>query len=1168
LAGILGKKEETSMSLESKKSAYMGCQRLVLAIFVALLISASASAQQTTGKIVGTVTDSLGGVMPGVKVTATNTATQISTSSVTDKEGSYQVLNLPIGVYRITAERNGFRTLVTDAPPLQINQVLRVDLRMEVGARNESVTVEGLAAAVETVNATLGQSVTSRAAVDLPLNGRNVLDLALLQPGVTEVNPAATSGAQAGSFGIAGGKSDSVTFLLDGGINNDLLYNEVVYNPNPDAIAEFRILTSNFSAEYGRNAGGIVSVVTKSGTNTLHGSAFDYVRNDLFDANLFFNNAPGHPTEVLKRNQFGLTLGGPVVIPHAVQGKDKFFWFIDYSGQRQVQTVTQQQLPVYTPQELQGDFSQAGPLVNGNPTPDPAVVAFLAANPYWQSNPTSAARAVIDPAKFSPVARNYIQANLIPTSATGVKIAQAGSTNNTDEFTAKLDAQLSSKDKLSATLGWARNPVLTPFSFAFGAPPADAYGYGALGNHRTEFANLAWDRSFSPTLLNEARFTAQRMNIAQAFPAENLPTPGQLGIGITPDQSTGPTLINLYSGLTLGFSPQGPTTEINNTFGYSDTLTWLKGQHTMKFGFSFSAFQNNTHYDYYVDGQFDFYGASTGVGSGNDFADFLMGLPDDYSQFGAAPSNIRSKSYYAFAQDEWHIRKNFVINYGLRYEYNSPKLDTQGRSFSIIPGAQSTRFVNAPIGLLFPGDQGAPRGANFPDRTNFAPRFGFAWDPLNNGKTSIRGGFGVFYDILKGEDNLQFNGQAPFFGYVYMFFPPLPGNPSSDPGYLTQPFVATGATNPFPSKPPAPNIDFGASGFLPFGGGGVYFVDPHLRTPYTYQFNFSIERDLTRGVVLETSYVGSVTHKQTALVDQNPFILGTDTRLLNTQPGILPDGSNGFSFLDTFENAVNANYNSLEASLTKRITGNRWLGNSYFTLAYTWGKSIDDSSGFRNVSSQVPYYNHGQFRAVSDYDIGQRIAFSGGWDLPFDQLWASGPRRLTKGWSLYPILTWRTGFPMDISAQLAQSPTDPGPSGAGDANIVRANLTTPNVRIFDPHQTRTFNLPTAGNVAATGSFWFDPTVFNAPPDTPASTYGTYPRNYLRGPHRSNLDFAVAKKTAIFRERLNAEFRAEFFNIFNHAEFELPTLNILDPSFGQISSTYDPRIIQLAVRLTF
>ena len=1145
------------MNLDSKKAAHMGCQRLILAIFVALLISASASAQQTTGKIVGTVTDSLGGVMPGVKVTATNTATQISTTSVTDKEGSYQVLNLPIGDYRITAEREGFRRLVTDAPPLRINQVLRVDLRMEVGARNESVTVEGLAAAVETVNPTLGQSVTSRPAVDLPLNGRNVLNLALLQPGVTEVNPAATSGDQAGSFGIAGGKSDSVTFLLDGGINNDLLANEVVYNPNPDAIAEFRILTSNYSAEYGRNAGGIVSVVTKSGTNTLHGSAFDYVRNDLFDANLFFNNREGLPKQVLKRNQFGFTLGGPVVIPHVLNGKDKFFWFIDYSGQRQVQTVTTTQLPVYTPQELQGDFSTSG----AGGIPDPQVAAFLQANPYWQSDPTLAAQAVIDPAKFSPVAKNYIQANLIPTSPEGVKIAQAGSTNDTDEFSAKLDAQLGSKDKLSATLGWARNPVLTPFSFAFGATPSDAYGYGSIGNHHTEFANLAWDRSFSPTLLNEARLTAQRMNIAQAFPATSLPTPGQLGIGTTPDQSTGPALIGFNRGLTLGFSPQGPTTEINNTFGASDTLTWLKGQHTMKFGFSFSAFQNNTHYDYYVDGEFYFYGPSTGVGSGNDFADFLLGLPDEYLEFGAAPSNIRSKSYYTFAQDEWHLRKNLVITYGLRYEYNSPKLDTQGRTFSIIPGAHSTRFANAPVGLLFPGDQGAPKGANFPVRTNFAPRLGFAWDPLNDGKTSIRGGFGVFYDILKGEDSLQFNGQAPFFGYVDMFFPSLAGNPSSDPGYLTQPFVAAGATNPFPSKPPAPNIDFGASGFLPFGGGGVYFVDPHLRTPYTYQFNFSIERDLTRGVVLETSYVGSVTHKQTGMVDQNPFILGTDTRLLNTQPGILPDGSNGFSYLDTFENVVNANYNSLEASLTKRITGNRWLGNSYFTLAYTWGKSIDDASGFRNVNSYVPYYNHNLLRAVSDYDIGHRIAFSGGWDLPFDQLWASGPRRLTKGWSLYPILTWRTGFPMDIFSQLYTTRTDPGPSGAGDAGIVRANLNTPNVPIFDPHQTKTFN-------GATGSFWFDPTVFNTNYNPAVFTYGTYPRNYLRGPHRSNLDFAVAKKTAIFGERLNAEFRVEFFNIFNHAEFELPTLNIEDPSFGQITSTYDPRIIQLAARLTF
>jgi hypothetical protein len=452
-------------------------------------------------------------------------------------------------------------------------------------------------------------------------------------------------------------------------------------------------------------------------------------------------------------------------------------------------------------------------------------------------------------------------------------------------------------------------------------------------------------------------------------------------------------------------------------------------------------------------------------------------------------------------------------------------------------------------------------------RTNFAPRFGFAWDPFSDGKTSIRGGIGVFYDILKAEDNLQFNGQAPFFGFVDMYFP-LPGNPTSDAGFLTQPFVAAGATNPFPSKPPASNIDFGATGFLPFGGGGVYFVDPHLRTPYTYQFNFSIQRDLTRGLVLETSYVGSVTHKQTGLVDMNPFILstvdlasGTGTRLLNTQPGILPDGSNGFSYLLTFGNVVSGNYSSLEASLTKRLTENRWLGHSYFTLAYTWGKSIDNASGFRNNNDRVPYYNHMLFRSVADYDIAHRVAFSGGWDLPFDQLWASGPKRLTKGWSLYPILTWRTGFPMDIPSQLYTTRRDPGPSGAGDAGLVRANLNTPVVPMFDPHQARTFN-------GVAGSFWFDPTVFDTNYNLAAPTYGTYPRNFLRGPHRTNFDFAVAKKIAIIGERLNMEFRAEFFNILNQAEFQLPTLNITDPNFGQITSTYDPRIIQLALRVTF
>jgi len=1146
----------------------------LLTIVFLVLSAATGLAQEATGKIVGTVTDPQGAVMPGVKVTVTNAATGVSEVVTSDKDGYFQALNLPVGDYQVVAEKASFRKLVAAKQTLQINQSLRLDLRMQLGAQNEEVTVEGTAAAVETVNPTLGQSITSRPILDLPLNGRNVLSLALLQPGVTEANPGAQSGGQAGSFGVAGGKSDSVTYLLDGGNNNDLLGNEVVFTPPPDAISEFRILTSNYTAEYGRNANGVVSMVSKSGTNSIHGSIYDFLRNDALNANSYFNKQEDLPREVLKRNQFGATLGGPITIPKVVDGHDKYFWFFSYTGQRQTQVETTSTIPVYTPLELQGNFSQS---YQGGP--DPYVARFLQQNPYYQADPAMAAQAIIDPTKFSPVAQNYIKAGLIPSSASGNINAQGLSTNNIDQVETKLDFNFSQKDKVSAKLGWGRNPVLNPFSFSFGSSSQqDALGYGSIGDHHRWFSNFEWDHTFTNSVLNEARFTAQRINIAQAIPAKTLPTGAALGItGVTPDQATGPAIIGFYSGLTMGFSPQGPTTEINNTFAWYDTLTWVKGAHTMKYGFYFSPYQNNTLYDFYVNGEFDFYGNTSlyqdpanpnglqlcgGAGSCNDHADFLLGLPDEYYQFGAAPSNIRSKSWAGFAQDEWHVRKNLVVTYGLRYEYNSPKLDTKGRSFSLIPGLQSTRFVNAPQGLVFPGDKGAPEGANFPDRNNFAPRFGFAWDPRGDGKTSVRGGFGVFYDILKGEDNLQYNGQAPFFGFTDFNLPPLAANPTSDPGYLVNPFTAAGVTNPFPSKPPAQNIDFNAAGFLPFGGGGVYFVNPHLRTPYTYQYNLSVQRDVAAGLTAEVSYVGNITKKQTTLVDQNPFPIGGATRILNAG---LP--SDNFSYLLTFDNLVNANYNSLQTSLTKQITQNSWIGNTYFKLAYTWGKATDNSSGFRNTNSRVPYYDHELFRAVSDYDVAHRIAFSGGWDMPFDKMWASGPKRLVKGWSLYPIVTWRTGFPLDISAQLPNRRTVPGPSGAGDSALVRADVASQNIATYDPHQIQSINVmgtPTSGN------FYFDASQFSAVDQTTnlADPYGSYPRNHLRGPGRSNFDLELAKITPLAGERMKLEFRAEFFNILNKAEFQDPQTNIDSSQFGQVSSTYDPRIIQFGLRLSF
>jgi hypothetical protein len=420
------------------------------------------------------------------------------------------------------------------------------------------------------------------------------------------------------------------------------------------------------------------------------------------------------------------------------------------------------------------------------------------------------------------------------------------------------------------------------------------------------------------------------------------------------------------------------------------------------------------------------------------------------------------------------------------------------------------------------------------------------------------------------------NGVLPWWSSADLFFGPTPANAANTA--LSLPYQTAQAPDPFPSTPPPPSLNFAAAGYLPFGYGDL-FVDPHLKTPYIYQYNLSVQRQLGNSLMAEVSYVGSSSHKLLTWIDINPVVPGTCAqplgcnRLLNTRLGLTP--LTGYAPLqDTFEGLNNTNYNGLLASLTRRTGNWRNLGEIYFNVSYTWSHNFDNGSGFNQRSAQIPFFKPHQFYGSSDFDMRNRIEVSAGWDLPFDHLWSNGPKRLTSGWSLYPIAYYQSGIPLDFYSDPASpSESDPGPSGYGDPQLIRPDQVTPSIQTFDPHKIQTLTNPTAG-VQTTGNFLFNPADLVANPcinagNCPVGFYGTYRRDSLVGPSRFNFDLALEKSTDLIGERLKMLFRVEAFNILNHTQFQNPgSTQVSDPNLGLISTTFDPRILQLALRLSF
>lgn len=1060
---------------------------LALAIGVLVSMSAEIWGQTSTAAISGTVTDSTGAVIAGAQVAVINLSTGVSRTAITNSAGYYSVPFLPLGTYKLEARHSGFETVVHPSVVLDVGANVRVDPVLRVGKIESMVTVTSEAAQINTFDASIGHTVENAEVQNLPLVNRNPYSFLTLTPGVTSNDTNNALGYQQQVVAVNGASYDrlsgnlggSVGFYLDGGFNNQGLRQTGNLAPNPDAVDEFRVTTNNYSAEFGHYSGGVVNMVTKSGTNAVHASAFEFLRSDKLNAAPW--NVPNKPA--LHRNQFGGTIGGPVI-------KNRTFFFFSYSGLRERTTA----LPIATvPTALErnGDFSASAI------KPIDPVTKLPYPNNIVPIDPV--AKTILD--KYIPVANR-------PNSQYQSELPNPFDTN---EFIGKIDHQITSRQRLSGNYFNSYGSNIEPISGGGGGTlPWSSRRFDWKQHNLT--LNETWtasDRTVNQFVLNYVRNFGGRLN----SPAISL---GDLGSKFNVQGPPSLPRITVSGYFTLGEAIAGPVAG-SNYYGIRDVVAVSRGRHGLKFGgeTSLEKMIQNTTLDNY--GTFTFDGTKTRGTQprGNALADFLAGLPVRMTQ--DAPINkIDNDWYYAvFIQDDLRVRPDLTINIGLRYDIQPPTTDPQDRKLTFVPGKQSKVVPTAPVGLQFIGDEGIGRGIIPTRKNHFAPRVGFAWDPFGHGRTAVRGGFGLYWNSISGNEWNQSADRLPF--SVRQTFNSVKS--------LSDPYgnVAGGSPFPYVYDPKSPRFIFPAA---------ISGPDLNFQWPYTYQINFGVQQQIAGTLSVSAAYVGALSHNLAFAQDINyPIYNATATTSnVDARRPILPGVLSSIFLTRSIGKDI---YHSLQIDVEKRAS--RHVS---FKGFYVFAKDLQSlGSSAQNMS------NLAEERSRSDQDIRHNVVVSAIWDLSYvpndNKL-----HYLLNGWTLSTITTLRSGSPFTVT------------TGA-DNNRDGQSTDRPNVvgnPRLDPNRSR----------ADARNMWFNTAAFIP---NPVGTDGNAPLNVLDGPGRKNIDLALFRSIRV-HENTSLQFRAEMTNAFNMVNLSDPTSNVGSPQFGKITSARSMRQVQLGLRLTF